>query len=133
MGARVRLLNRAVTRIYDDHLRPHGIKFSQMNILTTVSLREPIQPIEVARILSMEKSTLSRNVKVMEENDWLRSVAGETGNTRLLEMTREGRRALASAAPAWRAAQQQVISLLGERTAGAVRGAADRLRSPESS
>ncbi|MEM9816445.1 MAG: MarR family transcriptional regulator, partial [Cyanobacteria bacterium P01_D01_bin.6] len=57
IGARVRILNRAVSRIYDDMIRPHGIKFSQLNILTVVTLHGPIQQMEVGRLLSLEKST----------------------------------------------------------------------------
>ena len=132
VGVRVRMLNRAMTRIYDDLLRPHGIKFSQMNILTVVTLRGPVQPIEVTRILSIEKSTLSRNVRIMDANGWIESLAGDAGNTRLLRVTRKGRRLLEKAAPAWSAAQEQVISLLGERTTAALRSAVDRLRKAES-
>jgi len=132
VGVRVRMLNRAMTRIYDRLLRPHGIKFSQMNILTAVTLSGPVQPIEVTRILSIEKSTLSRNVAIMEANGWIESLAGDVGNTRLLRVTRKGGRLLERAAPAWSAAQEQVTSLLGERTATALRSAVDRLRKTES-
>ena len=132
IGARVRILNRAMTRIYDDLLRPLGLKFSQMNILTVVTIRGPVQPIEVARILSIEKSTLSRNVGIMEANGWIESLAGEVGNTRLLRTTRPGRRLLKKAAPAWRKAQEQVTALLGERTATALRRTVDRIRKADS-
>ena len=74
IGVRVRMLNRMVTRIYDEMLRSHGIKFSQMNILTVVSLHGPIQPAQIGRILSIEKSTLSRNVRLMEDNGWIESL-----------------------------------------------------------
>ena len=114
--------------MYDDALRSHGIKFSQMNILTVVTLRGPIQPVEVARILSIEKSTLSRNVRIMEANGWIESHAGEVGNTQLLRVTRQGRRLLRNAAPAWRQAQERVTSLLGERTTASLGRAADRVR-----
>lgn len=127
IGVRVRMLNRAMSRIYDDRLRPHGIKFSQMNVLTAVALLGPVQPIEVARTLSMEKSTLSRNVRVLESNGWIVSRAGETGNTQRLSITARGRRLLEEAAPAWRNAQSDAIEMLGERTVNALHNAADRL------
>ena len=128
VGVRIRMLNRAVSRIYDEHLRSLGIKFSQMNILIAVTLRGPVQPIEVARALSMEKSTLSRNVRLLEENGWVASRAGESGNTQLLRITPKGRVLLAKALPAWREAQAHVTSVLGEGTSRALREAADRLR-----
>jgi len=128
VGARVRMLNRATTRIYDDLLRPHGIKFSQMNILTVVTLHGPVQPIEVARLLSIEKSTLSRNVRIMEANGWIESNPGDAGNTRVLRVTRQGRRLLMSAAPAWKEAQAQLTAALGEKATAVVRRSVDRLR-----
>ena len=92
VGARVRMLNRLVTRIYDDSLREHGIKFSQMNILTLIALRHSIQPSEVGRVLALEKSTLSRNFRLMEENGWIEAIPGETGNSLLLQLTPIGQR-----------------------------------------
>ena len=58
IGARVRMLSRKISRLYDEALRPHGIKFSQMNVLTIVALRGPVAPVEVGRTLELEKSTL---------------------------------------------------------------------------
>ena len=130
VGYRVRALNRLITRIYDEELRPFGIRFSQMNILTAVTLEGPIQPVEVARILSLEKSTLSRNVRIMEDNGWVMALPVPNGQT--LEATPAGRRLLKRAAPAWRAAQDQVTELLGPKTASALTRAADRLRKKSS-
>jgi DNA-binding MarR family transcriptional regulator len=127
VGVQVRMLNRAMSRIYDDVLRPHGVKFSQLNILTVVALRGPIQPVEVARILSLEKSTLSRNLRILEDRGWVESHSGESGNTLQLRLTAAGRRLLKSAAPAWREAQEIVTAALGERVASSIRGAAGRL------
>lgn len=130
IGARVRILNRAISRIYDNQIHPHGIKFSQMNILTVVTLRGPIQQKEVGKILSLEKSTLSRNIALMESNGWLQSQSGE-GNNRFLGVTPKGRELLVSAAPAWSQAQKQVTALLGAETADELRQAADRLQSED--
>ena len=125
IGARVRILNRYATRIYDDMLRPHGIKFSQMNILTVVTVDGPIQAVEVARTLSLEKSTLSRNLKILEANGWIER------NDQLLRMTRPGRLLYKKAAPDWRRAQKQITAMLGESTTAAIRRAAGRIRETE--
>jgi hypothetical protein len=73
VGARIRMLNRKISRIYDEAVRPHGIKFSQMNILTMVALNEPVAPVDLVRVLELEKSTLSRNVALMEATDGSRA------------------------------------------------------------
>ena len=125
------MLNRAASRIYDEQLRPLGIRFSQMNILTVVALAEPVQPGEVARKLSMEKSTLSRNVRALEASGWLESRPGASGNTRELRLTHAGRNLLEAAAPAWRDAQATVTSALGASTSSAIRTAVNRLGTAE--
>ncbi len=131
VGARVRMLSRAMTRMYDDALRPHGIKFAQMNILTVVTLRGPIQPSTVVDLLSLEKSTLSRNLKMLESKGWIETLPGEAGNTQLLQTTSAGAALLETAAPAWRGVQDELVSLLGDRTASALSRAADRVREME--
>lgn len=131
IGARVRILNRAISRIYDDQIRPYGIKFSQMNILTVITLHGPIQQKEVVKILSLEKSTLSRNIALMESKGWLKSQSGERNN-HLLEVTPKGQELLVSAAPAWAKAQEQVTALLGVETATDLRQAADRFQTENS-
>ena len=127
IGARVRILSRAISRIYDDMIRPHGIKFSQMNILTVVTLHGPIQQMEVGRMLSLEKSTLSRNVTLMEAKGWLQSQPGE-GKNRFLGVTQKGRELLVNAAPDWAKAQERVTAILGSQTAVELRQAADQLQ-----
>jgi DNA-binding MarR family transcriptional regulator len=127
IGARVRILSRAISRIYDDMIRPHGIKFSQLNILTLVTLHGPIQQMDVGRILSLEKSTLSRNVTLMETKGWLQSQSGE-GKNRFLVVTQKGRELLVNAAPDWATAQDRVAAILGEQTAVELRQAADQLQ-----
>ena len=126
IGARTRILNRAISRLYDEAVRPHGLKFSQMNILTVVTVHEPIQQIDVRRILSLEKSTLSRNVALMEAKGWIESLPGE-GKNRLLQTTPVGRQLLLDAAPDWQRAQERVVSMLGKRTAAEIMQAAEAI------
>jgi len=126
VGARIRMLNRKISRIYDEMIRPHGLRFSQMNILTVVSLHEPIAPAEVGRKLELEKSTLSRNVALMQGKGWIEILPGES-NGQLLSTAVAGRRLLAVAAPSWRVAQERVEELLGTQATTTIRQAADRL------
>lgn len=120
-----------MTRKYDQALRPHGIKFAQMNILTVVTARGPVQPSTVADVLSLEKSTLSRNLKMLESKGWIETLPGEAGNTQLLQTTSAGAALLETAAPAWRGVQSELVSLLGDRTASALSRAANRVRDTE--
>ncbi|MFC1836152.1 MarR family winged helix-turn-helix transcriptional regulator [Thermodesulfobacteriota bacterium] len=65
IAVRVRLINRVITAIYDEALRPFGVKASQMNILVAVSAFGPAKPVNVCRVLHLDPSTMSRNVERM--------------------------------------------------------------------
>jgi DNA-binding MarR family transcriptional regulator len=131
IGVRIRMLNRSVSRIYDEQLRSHGLKFSQMNILAAITRNAPVQPSRIAEILCIEKSTLSRNVRVMQSNGWIESIPGEAGNTQLLRTTQKGLQLLKRAMPAWRTAQNRIKSLLGDGAITSIRGAVDRVKKSE--
>ena len=44
LAVRVRMLNRTITAIYDDALRPLGLTTGQLNILVVVTKRGPLSP-----------------------------------------------------------------------------------------
>ena len=74
---RLRLLNRVVTNIYDDALRPIGLKISQGNILIVTSKMGVASPVQVCEYLQLDISTLSRNVELMRKKGWLEEVSAE--------------------------------------------------------
>ena len=112
---KVRLLNRAVTAIYDEALRPHGLKISQMSVLVTVSTLGRASPGAVGRRLHMEKSTLSRNVDRMRARGWLDAAATEDGRATELFVTAAGRHLLRKVHRAWSTAQRRAAEMLGDQ------------------
>src|SRR5262249_62151883 len=84
IATKVRLLNRAVTAIYDEALRPYGLKVTQMTVLVTVAKIGQASPGAVGRILHMEKSMLSRNVDRMSARGWRGRAAPGRGRRELL-------------------------------------------------
>jgi len=120
LAVRVRLLNRTITSIYDDALRPLGLTVGQLNILVVITKRGPIAPGEVARRLNMEKSTVSRNIERMRTHGWLTVTAAESGSKQLLALTRQGKALLEKSVPAWEEAQTQARAVLGQRGAESI-------------
>ena len=110
---RLRLLNRVVTNLYDDGLRPLGLKVSQLNLLVVTAKLGLAQPAKVCDLLQLDTSTLSRNVERMRAKGWLEVVPGEDARTQPFRLTTQGRRLLERAVPAWERAQQQAGELLG--------------------
>lgn len=114
IAVRLRLVNRVITNLYDDALRPLGIKVSQFNILVVAAKLGLARPAQVCEILQLDTSTLSRNVERMRAKGWLEVVSAEDARMQPFRLTVVGRRVLERAAPAWEQAQHKASELLGK-------------------
>lgn len=112
---RARVLARVVAKIYDDALRPFGLKSTQLNLLVGISLSGPVRPGALARWFELEKSTMSRNVARLVEQGWVR-VDEEDGRSQTLTLTKKGAALLERVRPAWERAQTEAAERLGRRT-----------------
>ena len=129
VAVRLRLLTRAVSRLYNKALRPYGLTISQMNILVAVSYLGKSNHLQVCQALSLDNSTLSRDVGRMLEKGWLASIAGDDGRASVLHVSGAGRKLLGRAGPAWQQAQQQAKALLGEAAVASLARAVTTVRS----
>jgi DNA-binding MarR family transcriptional regulator len=127
LAVRIRMLNRTISNIYDEALRPAGITVGQLNILVVIAERGSVAPGAVASLLNMEKSTVSRNVERMRRQGWLRVSPGESGRGQSIALERSGRSLLKKVTPAWEQAQGRAAELLGPRGQGAIHQAAERV------
>ena len=125
LARRVLLLNRTISGLYNEVLRPLGITIAQLNFLVIVAKRGPVSHGEVAKRLNMDKSTLSRNVRLMEDHRWLSVSAGESGRSQSLTIEPRGRKLIEKALPLWQGAQERAKELLGERGARSMYSAAE--------
>ena len=133
LPGRARLISRAVSRIYDDALRPHGITTAQMGILVAVTCLGKPRSSDVAKTLCLEKSTLSRNLDRMIDHGWLEIVSSADTRSQRLRATSKGARLVEKVAPAWQTAQRRARTLLGEKGAATLQRVGDKLiagRSP---
>jgi len=126
---RMRLLNRVVTRIYDDALRSLGIRTSQLNILVVTARLGLARPAEICDQLKIDISTVSRNVDRMRARGWIEVVDDEhDARAHQLRLSAKGRQILEKAKPAWEKAQMKVKKLLGQSGVAALVGAAEKVR-----
>lgn len=126
IAGRLRLVNRVVTNLYDDALRPFGLKISQGNILIFTGKLGVAHPVQVSEMLQLDISTLSRNVELMRKNGWLELVPGEDGRSRPFRLTEKGKRLIEKAIPAWEKAQAEARELLGGDFVASLHKAAKR-------
>src|SRR6476620_1324203 len=130
VAVRLRMLNRVITNIYDNGLRPLDLKVSQMNILVAAAKMGTARPLEVCEYLHLDVSTLSRNVERMKARGWLEVVADADGRSQPFRLTPQGRKLLEKAVPAWSEAQQQVKKVLGDGLVEQSNYAMERINQP---
>jgi DNA-binding MarR family transcriptional regulator len=131
IAVRLRLLNRVVTNLYDDALRPLGLKVSQLNILIATAKLGLARPAQVCAILQLDPSTLSRTVERMRAHGWLEVVPEEDARAQPFRLTPQGRRLIEKAVPAWEQAQHQAAELLGDEGLALLDKAAKKLGGPK--
>jgi DNA-binding MarR family transcriptional regulator len=120
LAFRVRALSRVVTNIYDAALEQHGITMNQATMLIMISYVGKAGPGRIGQVLIMEKSTVSRNLKLMKKQGWIEAAGGETGRDQVVSVTAKGNKLLAAFHPAWEKAQKQAEQLLGKQGVTAV-------------
>ncbi len=128
IASRLRLLNRAVTRLYDEALREHGVTVGQMNLLVATSLLGTVRAADLSKRLSMERSTLSRNLERLRSLNLLETLDSDDARSQPLRATAHGKRLLKRVLPAWREAQSKAEILLGASTLPKLEAAAKRVR-----
>lgn len=131
LAVRVRVLNRAITALYDDALRPHGLRVGQLNLLVAIARMGSARAGDLCRFLHMDKSTLSRDVEVLRRNGWLEDNQ-PGGRTRPLTLSRAGLSQLEQVVPAWRQAQENARRLVGKEGVSAILQVTQNLRSDSS-
>lgn len=105
---------RVVTKLYDEALKPSGLRATQFSLLATAIGREPIGITELADALVTDRTTLTRNLKPLLNQNLLEIVDGDDQRQRLIAVTSKGKITLTEALPLWREAQARLISMLGQ-------------------
>jgi DNA-binding MarR family transcriptional regulator len=111
--ANLRGAARAVTRLYDDILRPSGLQATQFTLLVTIALAGTAPITQLAKVLVMDRTTLTRNLKPLEKQGLVQVAPGEDQRMRLVTLTEPGQQALTKALPLWEKAQVQAVKVLG--------------------
>jgi DNA-binding MarR family transcriptional regulator len=112
IALRARRISRLVTKLFEDALRESPITVAQFTLLGATIVEGPLQPARLAKMLDIEKSTLSRNLALLEASRLIQIAPGGDGGQRV-SATERGRRALMAALPSWRQAQAQAVAALG--------------------
>jgi DNA-binding MarR family transcriptional regulator len=125
LAARVRLIGRAITSIYDRAVESSGLTIAQINLMAAAGKLGPCAPSKLGAVLQLERSTVSRNLDRLLDAGWMQAVSSDAKGIKEVGLTASGRRKIESILPQWREAQKQAKALLGESGVAAVRGVVD--------
>jgi len=112
---KVRMAARAVTRAYDDALRPVGLRATQLAVLVAIAVEGAMSITALAKFMIMDRSTLTRNVRPLEEEGLVAVGLEGWRRSRTLDVTEKGRLRLGEALPLWKKAQDTLRGKLGAR------------------
>ena len=107
-----RMAARAITRRADGKLRPFGITGAQLSILGSLRNHPGRSVTEMADAIAMERTTLSRNLALLERNGFVTTSAAQRGNGRIGAVTDAGNQVTDAALPEWRKGQAELRELL---------------------
>ena len=130
--AALRTAARTVTRLYNKEMRDVGIEATQYTMLQILERVGALTQAKLGELLAAEKTTVSRNLKLLVKKRWIEVVEGEDRRERIAQITELGKRQLGKGRVHWERAQgrmkealtpgkfQALRELLGAASEGAV-------------
>jgi DNA-binding MarR family transcriptional regulator len=111
--ANLRRAARVISRLYDAALRPSGLGIAQFTLLQALNIAPGMSQKQLASLLEIDSTTLTRTLAPLRRARWLRSTAGDDRREIHLALTAEGRLAYTRALPYWKRAQAEFTRALG--------------------
>ena len=110
---KLRQLMRRVAQLYDAEVRKTGLRGTQYSLLSYVAKLGPVRPVDLARAMKVDASTLTRNLRPLADAGLVRQDPGADGRSRLVSVTEAGREKRQEAQRRWRVAQEALNERLG--------------------
>jgi DNA-binding MarR family transcriptional regulator len=126
-GFNLRRASRAVSQHFDHALAPAGLRMTQFTLLGALALAGSTTINRLARSLVVDRTTLTRNLRLLRQAGLIASEPGRTGRERQVSLTPAGRDALRRAFPLWRAAQADLLQAFDPARWPTLLGDLDRL------
>lgn len=113
----VKKATRTITQIFDDIYRPLGLRSGQVSILMSLSALEKCTIFELAELICLDRTSLSRNLTPIEKLGLIDIQAGtKDKRTKVLKLSPKGENILAEAYELWKKAQINIVNVIGAET-----------------
>jgi DNA-binding MarR family transcriptional regulator len=107
-------LSRRVCQHFDRIVGVAGLKTTQYSLLSSIVRLGPIRPGELADVLDMDASTLTRNMQPLVAAGWIVIGPGDDGRSRFVGPTDSGRAKQVETKREWKRAQIAFNKRMGE-------------------
>jgi DNA-binding MarR family transcriptional regulator len=125
----VRKTARVLTQEYDHFITPSGLKTTQFTALSVINRLGPIMITDLAKAMEIERTSLTRNLKLIEKNGFIKIRSGEDARSRIVEVTEAGGEKLEEAQVLWKNIQSRIVKNFGEERFAFLRDELAALRS----
>jgi DNA-binding MarR family transcriptional regulator len=109
----IRKAARAVTQLYDERMRPFGLRSTQLPILGKTLVLQPVTVTRLAEATVTDRTTLTRNLRLLEQQGLIQVDRGHDRREREVRLTDRGRDVLAQVYPIWQEVQAEVATRFG--------------------
>lgn len=105
---------RITTQIYDNFLKPAGLKVTQYSMLSAIHRCGVVSINDLAGETLLERTTCTRNLKLLEKKSLIRIHSGDDKRMKMVALTEHGVERLVAATPLWEQAQSFIVAEVGE-------------------
>ena len=106
---------RALTQVYEEALRPLGLRGTQFTILQALSLAGEVSQGQLGEILALDSTTLTRTLAIMGRRGWIAKRRGRDGREWRLSLSKAGRKEFERVSPEWERVQERLRVELGDQ------------------
>jgi DNA-binding MarR family transcriptional regulator len=115
MCAMFRRASRILTQLYEDELRPAGLRATQFTVLQALFLSGEVTQRKLGQILAMDSTTLTRTLSTMGRHGWIAKRRGQDRREWRMRLSKAGETQFKDALPHWERAQTQLRRQLGDK------------------
>jgi DNA-binding MarR family transcriptional regulator len=115
MCANFRRTARALTQMYEEALRPLGLRATQLTILQALSRAGEVSQGQLGEMLAMDSTSLTRTLAIMARKGWIAEQRGEDRRERRIRLSAAGEAKLKRAVPVWEKVQSRLRRKLGKQ------------------
>jgi DNA-binding MarR family transcriptional regulator len=105
---------RALSQVYEEAMRPTGLRITQFTILQTLARTGEVKQGRLGEILVMDSTSLTRTLRIMRQQGWIAERRGEDQRERWLKLSKAGETKLKFATATWEKVQARLQAKLGE-------------------